>query len=133
MAISANADHFVALRSDGSVLAAGDNSNDQCEVKDWKNIVAVCAGRLHTIGLRSDGTVVAAGRSFEGQCNVSGWKLFENLENIEAERKEATEKRNAKIKQQAQWRASGKCQHCGGELKGFFGKKCVSCGKPKDY
>ena len=133
VAISANADHFVALRSDGSVLAAGDNSNDQCEVKDWKNIVAVCAGRLHTIGLRSDGTVVAAGRSFEGQCNVSGWKLFENLENIEAERKEATEKRNAKIKQQAQWRASGKCQHCGGELKGFFGKKCVSCGKPKDY
>jgi hypothetical protein len=28
---------------------------------------------------------------------------------------------------------AGKCQHCGGELKGLFSKKCVSCGKPKDY
>lgn len=26
-----------------------------------------------------------------------------------------------------------KCKMCGGELKGLFGKKCTSCGKPKDY
>lgn len=133
VAISANADHFVALRSDGTVLAAGDNSNGQCEVKDWKNIVAVCAGRLHTIGLRSDGTVVAAGRSFEGQCNVDGWKLFNNLENIQNEREDATEKRNQIIHQQNQWRIAGQCQHCGGQFKGLFAKKCASCGKPKDY
>ena len=31
------------------------------------------------------------------------------------------------------WKAIGRCQHCGGELKGLFGKKCVKCGKPKDY
>lgn len=30
-------------------------------------------------------------------------------------------------------RAAGLCQHCGGELKGLFSKKCVACGKPKDY
>ena len=31
------------------------------------------------------------------------------------------------------WRSQGLCQHCGGEFKGLFGKKCVKCGKPKDY
>ena len=31
------------------------------------------------------------------------------------------------------WRLHMQCQHCGGELKGFFSKKCVNCGKPKDY
>jgi len=30
-------------------------------------------------------------------------------------------------------RAEGKCQHCGGQLSGLFTKKCVRCGKPKDY
>jgi hypothetical protein len=35
--------------------------------------------------------------------------------------------------QQRGWRNAGRCQHCGGELKGFFSKKCVSCGKIKDY
>jgi hypothetical protein len=35
--------------------------------------------------------------------------------------------------QQRGWRNAGRCQHCGGELKGFFSKKCVQCGKSKDY
>ena len=30
-------------------------------------------------------------------------------------------------------RQRGRCQHCGCEFKGFFTKKCVGCGKPKDY
>ena len=38
-----------------------------------------------------------------------------------------------KAQQQATWRAAGRCQHCGGILKGFFTKKCTSCEKPKDY
>lgn len=31
------------------------------------------------------------------------------------------------------YRKKGLCQHCGGELKGLFGKKCGKCGKKKDY
>lgn len=31
------------------------------------------------------------------------------------------------------WKSNGKCQYCGGELKGLFNKKCSICGKPKDY
>ena len=48
----------------------------------------------------------------------------------EVKRKNEQEERE---KQMAAWRASGKCQHCGGALKGLFSKKCVMCGKLKDY
>ena len=133
VALSSEAEHTVGLRADGSVVAVGDNSNGQCNVSDWKDIVAISAGRCHTIGLRRDGSVVATGREYEDQCNVAGWKLFEKVETIEEEHRNAVAKRNARMKQQAEWRACGKCQHCGGELKGFFGKKCIGCGRPKDY
>ncbi len=32
-----------------------------------------------------------------------------------------------------EWRSQSLCQYCGGNLSGFFTKKCRSCGKPKDY
>lgn len=38
-----------------------------------------------------------------------------------------------KLERQKTWRSTGKCQHCGGNLKGFFTKKCVECGREKDY
>ncbi len=34
---------------------------------------------------------------------------------------------------QKERRAKGKCQHCGGSFAGIITKKCVRCGKPKDY
>ena len=48
-------------------------------------------------------------------------------------RRIAEEKARQRAAQQAKWRDADLCQHCGGTLKGFFSKKCVSCGKPKDY
>ncbi|MDD6888299.1 MAG: hypothetical protein PUE41_07490 [bacterium] len=65
--------HTVALRPDGTVLAAGRNDEGQCDVGEWSDIVAIDAGAYHTVGLRSDGTVVAAGRNSEGQCSVGEW------------------------------------------------------------
>ena len=65
--------HIVGLRSDGTVLAVGDNSNHQCDVKSWRDIVAVAAGVYHTVGLKSDGTVVATGGYTHAQWNVSKW------------------------------------------------------------
>ena len=58
-----------------------------------------------------------------------------------AEENERTRKENERKREEAErmamqqrgWRNAGCCQHCGGELRGFFSKKCVSCGKPKDY
>lgn len=66
--------HIVALRCDGTVVATGDNTQGQCNVSDWRDIIAIATGENHTVGLKSDGTVVAVGDNEKGQCNVSGWK-----------------------------------------------------------
>lgn len=50
--------HIVGLRSDGTVVAVGDNSFGQCNVEEWRDIIAISAGDYHTVGLKSDGTVV---------------------------------------------------------------------------
>ena len=52
---------------------------------------------------------------------------------MEKEENEARIARQTLQKLMAERRAASLCQHCGGELKGLFSKKCVSCGKPKDY
>ena len=71
--ISTGNAHTVGLKSDGTVVAVGDNEYEQCNVTDWNDIVAVSAGRYHTVGLKSDGTVVAMGNNNGGQCNVTDW------------------------------------------------------------
>ena len=73
MAVGAGSYHTVGVTASGRVLAAGDNSNGQCDVGDWDNIVAVAAGSTHTLGLRADGTVVSAGSNADGQCGVGAW------------------------------------------------------------
>ena len=65
--------HIVGVNADGTVVATGDNKYGQCEVSEWRDIVAVAVGERHTVCLHSDGTVVAAGRNVDGQCNVSDW------------------------------------------------------------
>ena len=65
--------HTLGCRSDGRVLACGDDSFGQCRTEDWTDVVCVAAGGWHSLGLRRDGTVVAVGRDSEGQCEVSGW------------------------------------------------------------
>lgn len=43
------------------------------------------------------------------------------------------EERAEQEHRQQQWRIAGRCQHCGGEFKGLFTKKCVQCHREKDY
>lgn len=66
--------HTVGLKRDGTVVAAGDNEDNQCDVSDWKGIVSISAGAVHTVGLKDDGTVVAVGGNGWGQCDVSDWE-----------------------------------------------------------
>lgn len=61
------------MKSDGTVIAVGDNENGQCNVSDWTDIVSVSAGYYHTIGLKSDGTVVAVGDNEFVQCDLYNW------------------------------------------------------------
>ena len=68
--ISAGGRHTVGLKADGTVVAVGWNEVGQCEVSDWRDIVAISAGDVHTVGLKADGTVVAVGNNGD----VSGWR-----------------------------------------------------------
>jgi hypothetical protein len=86
--VAAGGGHTVGLKSDGTVVAVGDNNihasttgtyrcgGGQCDVGGWTNIIQVAAGWGHTVGLRNDGTVVATGGNdgdCAGECNVGGW------------------------------------------------------------
>lgn len=65
--------HTAGLKRDGTVVAAGRNSEGQCGVGAWTDITAIDCGAYHTVGLKRDGTVVAAGSNESGQCLVAEW------------------------------------------------------------
>lgn len=65
--------HTVGLRSDGTVVACGDNSFGQCNVNSWTGIRMVAAGAKHTVALRYDGTVTGVGDNSQHQLDVGGW------------------------------------------------------------
>jgi len=71
--VAAGGAHTAGLKSDGTVVAVGDNSDGQCDVDDWTNIIQVAAGNDYTVGLKSDGTVVAVGGNTDEQCDVGNW------------------------------------------------------------
>jgi hypothetical protein len=65
--------HLVARRSDGTVVAWGDNSEGQCNVPALPTgvtYVEVSAGDYFSAARRSDGSVIAWGYNLAGQCNV---------------------------------------------------------------
>ena len=72
--LAASNDHTIGVKAGGTVVAVGDNSNGECNISDWQEIVATASGWEHTVGLKMDGTVVAVGNNKNGQCNVSGWQ-----------------------------------------------------------
>lgn len=73
ISVSSCWNHIVGLKSDGTVVACGNNEFGQCDVSEWTDIVAISAGVDFTIGLKSDGTVVACGKNDDGTCNVNKW------------------------------------------------------------
>ena len=62
MAIAAGDAHSLALKSDGTVVAWGENSAKQANVPaDLTGVVAVSAGIYHSLALKSDGSIVVWG------------------------------------------------------------------------
>lgn len=69
--IAAGGVHSLGLRSDGSVVAWGDNYYGQANVPSPNSgFVIVSAGAYHSLGLRSDGSIAAWGLGEDGQCSV---------------------------------------------------------------
>ncbi len=50
--VAAGSYHTVGLKSDGTVVAVGDNYDGQCDVGDWTDIIQIAAGDSHTVGLK---------------------------------------------------------------------------------
>ena len=65
--------HIVGVKSDGTVLAVGNNDHGQCNVENWTDIIAIKARGDRTVGLKADGTVVAVGENEHGECDVDDW------------------------------------------------------------
>ncbi len=72
--ISTDSYRTVGIKSDGTVVATGENDDGECDVENWKDIISVSTSYDHTVGLKSDGTVVATGANDYGKCDVENWK-----------------------------------------------------------
>lgn len=73
--ISASDYHTVALKTDGTVIAAGNLDSRKCKLSKWKDVVSVDTGEHFTVGLKTDGTVVSAcDKGYEEGCDVAGWE-----------------------------------------------------------
>ena len=74
--LAAGWSHTAALKTDGTVVAVGNNKYGQCDVSDWTDIVAISARSSQTVGLKADGTVVAVGEGSYGtydKCAIFDW------------------------------------------------------------
>src|SRR6188472_2589098 len=73
--VAAGENHTVARRSDGSVVAWGDNNYGQCNVPTLPaglTYIGAAAGAAHTVALRSDGSIIVWGSDYipSGILNV---------------------------------------------------------------
>ena len=68
--LAAGSSHTVALKADGTVVANNKYKYLQCDVSDWKDIVAISIA-AHAVGLKVGGTVVATVSNAKG--DVSDW------------------------------------------------------------
>lgn len=72
--IAAGSSYTIGLKKDGTAIAVGTHDHGQCNVSNWRDVVAIASKGMHSIGLKKDGTVVAAGANINKCCNVSGWR-----------------------------------------------------------
>ena len=69
--VAAGGNHSLALKSDGTVVAWGDNGYGQSTVPaGLSGVISVSGGFIHSLARKSDGTVVAWGDNSYGQSTV---------------------------------------------------------------
>jgi alpha-tubulin suppressor-like RCC1 family protein len=140
---------IVGLKTDGTVVAVGNNKVGQCNTVSWRDIVAVAAGGGNTVGLKADGTVVTVGDNKNGQCNTENWRDIVAIAacdgdtvGLKADGTVAVVGYNAygqcntgswrdigPVPEELVCKWRGICKYCGGKLGGVFTKKCKDCGR----
>ena len=144
VSIACDEDHTVGLKADGSVVATGGaNMWRQYDVSGWTDIVSIaCSGDGNRIAvLKADGSVrneygdVSELKLFDSQDQLKEMaeKRVECIEKIKEHSEDARKLAAERRKLAAERRSQNVCQHCGGEFKGMLVKKCMQCGKGKDY
>lgn len=71
--VAAFDDHAAVLLKNGTVISSDGNA----DVKEWKHIKYIAAGKDHTVGVTDEGTVVCTGN--ESACKVSEWKNISSV------------------------------------------------------
>lgn len=71
--------HVVAVKPDGTVIAAGKNDHKQCDVSGWRNIVAVDCDENGTIGLTRDGHVKYTGWNVHKESGCTSWSDIKQI------------------------------------------------------
>lgn len=71
--------HMAMLDNNGRVFANGFNSNGQCDVSEWYDIVEISAGQGYTLGLNADGTVCYTGCNDYGQQDITKLKGIKSI------------------------------------------------------
>ena len=72
--VAASTGHVLALRDDGTVVAAGADRYGQVSgVAGWSNIVSLAASTYQSIGVKADGSVVRAGYFYSFEQGIDAW------------------------------------------------------------
>lgn len=72
VSICAKGHIVIGLKSDGTVVTAGNIDKYRIDTSMWRDIVAVEAGQQYVVGLRADGTLTAQGHNGDGQTDIDG-------------------------------------------------------------
>jgi hypothetical protein len=77
IAIAAGGNHSLALKTNGTVVAWGENTDangafagQSVVPAGLSNVVAIAAGEFHSLAVKSDGTIVTWGDNSQGQCTA---------------------------------------------------------------
>ena len=77
--IASSYDHVVVVKPDGTVLATGKNSDGQCNVSNWRNVVSVVCDYNGTVGLTAQGTVLYTGSTYHRQNQCTSWRNIKQI------------------------------------------------------
>lgn len=117
-----------ALMSLGTLYyyGRGVEQNTQKAISLWQQAydqgyiyASASIGRCYFEGKGIEKDLSKALRLYQEALDYSGGRIVDYQKKIQAIKDE--------LKKQ------GRCQHCGGKIKGLFFKKCANCGRKKDY